>query len=159
MTLSDQQKAELALNRAARNIDIGLNGLGGERLYSFVLVVFQTSKGPGDVSIVCNCPHASAVDALNSAGSISSQEWGSGIGFHSADEGWNFDITNIPRTGEQLWLAHPTDGKVYLTKFVQPTKLTPSGWWNGWKSKVEPIAWQPFVRPNYPSQIPEGKVK
>jgi hypothetical protein len=65
--------------------------------------------------------------------------------------GWNFDIDNMPREpGTKLWIAHPTDGKVYLTYRTHGTKRHPEGWWSGWMPGVEPVAYQLFVKPEHP---------
>lgn len=82
---------------------------------------------------------------------------------------WNFDLTNIPRGRQEprtrkvrdelkeylefvpvkLWLAHPTDDKVYATYWIEATKFS-KGRWVGWVEGQEPIAWMPFVKPIHP---------
>lgn len=82
---------------------------------------------------------------------------------------WNFSIDSIPRgrletrtrivKGEtreheelvpvKLWLAHPTDGKVYATHWIEGTK-TSKGRWLGWSEGCEPVAWMLFEKPEHP---------
>lgn len=77
---------------------------------------------------------------------------------------WNFDMTSAPRGRhvtqtriikgepqqydvfimERVLLAHPTDGKVYATYWIEPNKFTPNGRWSGWCEGVEPLAWMPY---------------
>lgn len=89
---------------------------------------------------------------------------------------WNFDIDAIPKgrnedrsytkadgtrveksefVPEKVWLAHPTDKKVYLSYWVPPTKQTPTGWWSGWTAKEQPKAWMAFERPVHPDLEPQ----
>jgi hypothetical protein len=64
---------------------------------------------------------------------------------------WNFNTADMPREpGTRLWIAHPTDGKVYLTYRTHGTKRHPEGWWSGWMPGVEPVAWMLFVKPAHP---------
>lgn len=83
---------------------------------------------------------------------------------------WNFDLTNIPRgrTEERInakgkpyhvfimqtvWLAS-RDGKVYMTHWIPKDAKEPSvGSWAGWREGEEPIAWQLFIKPEYPSGV------
>jgi hypothetical protein len=82
---------------------------------------------------------------------------------------WNFDISSIPRGRQEartrrvkdeikeylefvpvkLWLAHPTDAKVYATYWIEGTK-TSKGRWVGWCEGQEPIAWMLFEKPEHP---------
>lgn len=77
---------------------------------------------------------------------------------------WNFDMSSAPRGRhvtqtriikgepqqfdvfimERVLLAHPTDGKVYATYWIEPNKFTPNGRWSGWSEGVEPLAWMPY---------------
>jgi hypothetical protein len=65
--------------------------------------------------------------------------------------GWNFDMSVAPRDPKaKLLVAHPTDGKVYLTKWNPPTTHTPQGWWSGFAPGFELLAWMPW--PEHPFQ-------
>lgn len=81
---------------------------------------------------------------------------------------WNFDITNIPRgrtemqtrivkgkpqeyevfIPERVLIAHPRDGRVYATIWIEPNKFCPKGRWSGWTEGTEPVAWQHY--PDHP---------
>lgn len=82
---------------------------------------------------------------------------------------WNFDTADIPRGRQEprtrkvkdeikeyfelvpvkLWLAHPTDGKVYATHWIEATKFS-KGRWLGWCEGQEPIAWMLHEKPVHP---------
>lgn len=89
---------------------------------------------------------------------------------------WNFDMTSAPRGRhvtqtriikgepqqydvfimERVLLAHPTDGKVYATYWIEPNKFTPNGRWSGWCEGVEPLAWMPYpIHPFHQSDVGE----
>lgn len=89
---------------------------------------------------------------------------------------WNFDMSSAPRgyhvtqtriiKGEpqqydvfimqRVLLAHPTDGKVYATYWLEPNKFTPKGRWSGWVEGVEPLAWMPYpIHPFHQSDVGE----
>lgn len=55
---------------------------------------------------------------------------------------WNRDMAAAPRDKNvRLLLVHPKDNKVFLTSWLEPTKHTPKGRWNGWSEGVEAKAW------------------
>lgn len=58
-------------------------------------------------------------------------------------ENWNFDLADIPRDRRVL-IAHPRDGKVYATTWVEPNKFSAKGRWSGWTECTEPVAWQHY---------------
>ncbi len=84
---------------------------------------------------------------------------------------WNYDMNAVPRgrhetrvrtiknekqeydvfIPERVLLAHPRDGQVYATYWIEPTKFTPKGRWAGWRESDEPLAWQPY--PEHPEVI------
>jgi hypothetical protein len=66
---------------------------------------------------------------------------------------WNFDLTNIPRDRRVL-IAHPRDGKVYATTWVEPSKFNIKGRWSGWTEGTEPVAWQHYPEHPFPRAAP-----
>lgn len=81
---------------------------------------------------------------------------------------WSFDLSQAPRgrhevrtrtvkdeaqeytvfIPERVLLAHPRDGQVYATYWLEPTKFTPKGRWAGWREGDEALAWMAY--PDYP---------
>lgn len=77
---------------------------------------------------------------------------------------WSFDISAAPRgrhetrtrvvngkthehavfIPERILIAHPRDGQVYATYWIEPNKFCPTGRWSGWCAGDEPLAWQAF---------------
>lgn len=54
---------------------------------------------------------------------------------------WNHDISAAPRTGSHILMA-TTDGKRYLTRWLAPTKFTPSGRFDGFSENAKTLlAW------------------
>lgn len=91
---------------------------------------------------------------------------------------WNTDISAAPRgrfveriimtttRGEQksmdfvpdhVWLAMK-GGQVLRSFWVPPTAKETTGRWHGCSAKETPIAWQPFVKPEFPSELEEKNV-
>ncbi len=56
------------------------------------------------------------------------------------------------RVKELVWLAH--NGAVFVSYWVEPTN-TYGGHWCGLSSKETPLAWHPYIRPEYPSFLEE----
>ena len=54
---------------------------------------------------------------------------------------WNHDISTAPRDGSQFLMA-TTDGKRFLTRWLEPTKGTPAGRFDGFPEKSKTLlAW------------------
>ena len=87
---------------------------------------------------------------------------------------WNFDISSAPRgrhetrvrtvkaekqeydvfIPERVLIAHPRDGLVYASYWIEPNKFCTKGRWAGWREGDEPLAWQPY--PEHPNQVSDG---
>lgn len=85
---------------------------------------------------------------------------------------WNHDISAAPRgrfvertinakTGprttldfepDHLWLAL-AGGQVMKSFFIPPDKREPDGRWHGCATGQQPIAWQMFVKPEFPAEL------
>ncbi len=54
---------------------------------------------------------------------------------------WNHDISAAPRTGSHFLMA-TTDGKRFLTRWLEPTKFTPKGRFDGFSENAKTLlAW------------------
>ncbi len=54
---------------------------------------------------------------------------------------WNHDISAAPRTGSHFLMA-TTDGKRFLTRWLEPTKFTPNGRFDGFSESAKTLlAW------------------
>lgn len=54
---------------------------------------------------------------------------------------WNHNIDEVPRDGSHVLMA-TTDGKRYLTRWLAPTKFTPSGRFDGFSENAKTLlAW------------------
>ena len=83
---------------------------------------------------------------------------------------WNYDMAMAPRgrhetrartiknekqeydvfIPERVLLAHPRDGLVYASYWIEPNKFCARGRWAGWREGDEPLAWQAY--PEHPFQ-------
>jgi hypothetical protein len=63
---------------------------------------------------------------------------------------WNHDINAAPRTGSHFLMA-TTDGKRFLTRWLEPTKFTPKGRFDGFSENAKTLlAW--CAVPEHPFQ-------
>lgn len=54
---------------------------------------------------------------------------------------WNHNLSEAPRDGSHVLMA-TTDGKRYLTRWLAPTKFTPSGRFDGFSENAKTLlAW------------------
>lgn len=68
---------------------------------------------------------------------------------------WNHDLSEAPRDGSHVLMA-TTDGKRYLTRWLEPTKFTPKGRFDGFPENAKTLlAWASV--PEHPNavQFPE----
>ena len=65
---------------------------------------------------------------------------------------WNLDLTTAPRDGSQILMA-TSKGERVITKWLQPTKHTPSGRFDGFPENANsPMAWCEL--PLHPHHMP-----
>jgi hypothetical protein len=54
---------------------------------------------------------------------------------------WNFDLSSAPRDGRHVLMA-TTNGKRFLTRWIEPNKFTPNGRWDGFPENAKTLlAW------------------